>query len=623
MANTITGAWFAETDPDKLAATIWEYVQYLQDTDKDRLWKERVHSALYETDFTLHPYSKATSYLGSVGIQPVSLNVCRSVVDTVMAKVAKNQPALKIGIDGADWTKRLQAKDISKWLNVKTEASGFRKIAPLLLRDAEKHGTGIVKVSHSQGRVVAERIPYYEVFVDPIESFYGKPRSFFQVKMVAREVLLEMFPDSANAISSAPQANQDDLVEHFHLNTNFTETKHDMVKVIEAWHLPSGPSAEDGVHAITLRGSLLQRCEWTRDSSPFEFVYWNSPDQGIWGTGLIQELASIQWEIDQCIRIIQDTLDVGARLKIFLSRSSKIVKTHLNNKVGAFVEFTGQPPMFHAPNPVSQQLFDWLKMLYQWAYEISGVSQLSAQAKLPPRMGDSSLAMQTFYDIETERFSPVAIGYANLHVSAGHLHLAAAKDLAKLEPADREQYADHDLDDKIDWDDLDLRRDKFTLQLEAVNFLPDTRAGKLATIKELSQANLPAPLLQQLLGQHLENPDMQGLFAVVNAANNNASWIVDQLENPKLPMPEPELLQDFDVAIPLVKAAFQDAQANNAPEEVLTRFRDWNTMAVNYLESLAPPPEVPPGPPANGPMGPGPGAEAPPLPPGPPLPVAA
>lgn len=608
VTSAIFSRWFEAKDDADLEKDVLNYVAFLQDADNNRRQRELVHDALYETDFSSGGYGRATSYLGSMGIAPVSLNVCRSVVDTVYAKVAKNQPALKIETDGAQYSQRLQAKRISKWLNVKMEQSEFRSVAPLAFRDAEKHGTGIIKTSSWQGRVISERVPHYELLADPIEAYYGKPRQLFQVKMVAREVLLASFPKKTPEIREAKTCSADELRDHFQLDLDYTETKHDMVKVVEAWHLPSGPDAEDGLHAIIIDGGVLQRSTYDRDDFPFDFIYWNTPDHGIWGTGLIAELASIQWEIQECLRVIQDSLHIGGRLKVFLSRSSKIVRTQLNNKIGAITDFTGQPPIFQAPNPVSQQLFDWLKLLYQWAYEIPGVSQLSAQAKLPPRMGDSSIAMQTYYDIETERFSPIAIGYSNFHVNGGYSHLAAMKELAA---SDHDAVEDNDRDEHIDWDKLDLRKDALHLKMEAENFLPETRAGKLSLIKELAGTQLP--LLDKLLGQQVEQPDLKNMYSVINAAQNNAAWIVEQLEDPRRDLPEPEALTDFSVAVPLVKAAFQDSQAQGDPEEVLQRYRDWLTLAVAFAKPPEPP--VPPeGPPPD--MQPPPG---PPGPPGPPM----
>lgn len=614
--------WWRASVGEDIHDTILGYVEHLRDVNMNERNKDAVHGVLYHNDQVFSgPYASALRMLSSNGFSPVKLNISKNIVDTLTAKIGKNHPSVKAATDGAEWSTRLKGRRLGKFINAKLDETEFRRIAPLIFRDCCIRGTGIVKVSGENGDLLPERIDKDDLLIDPIEARYGKPRQMHQIYLMAREVVSDLFPNHLSAIMMAASAeSENDFTDDYWVRAQANNTN--MIKIVESWHLESGPGAGDGRHSICIEGATLLHEEWTRPRFPFAFIHWSAPDKGFWGTGLIEELAPIQWEIDKTIQCIGESLHIGGKLKVFISRGSKIVKTQLNNKIGAIIEYSGSPPQFSAPNPVSTQMFEYLRYLFDKGFEISGLSQLSAQSKLPARMGDSAPAIQTFYDIETERFSQQALAYRNFYLDIAEQFIDTAKELYANDEEYSGSWVDKSLVEKIRWEDVDMEKDQFKLKLEALNLVPDTRAGKLSTLKELTEIGI---LPQQLLGTALQSPDLERVYATINAAHDNIQWVIEQLEDTDMDMPEPEPYQDLQLGINLVKAAYNENQATGAPEEVQERFQEWiqNAVAVLKLGSAQGPSAAPAAAPVEG--GPVAAPMAPPSLPGPPpgLPPAA
>jgi len=611
--------WWKSKLGSQIHDTINGYVEHLRDVSLGDRNKDAVHSVLYHNDQVFSgPYASALRIMSARGFSAVRLNISKNIVDTLTAKISKNHPSIKIATDGADWSSRLKGRKMGKFINAKLDITEFKRIAPQIFRDCLIRGTGIVKITSENGELCPERVSKDDLLIDPLEARYGKPRQMHQVYIIAREVLIDMFPEDTKDIMAASSHNEDD--SGYMMNSEINNSN--MIRVVESWHLPSGPDAGDGRHAICIQNKTLLHDTWDRDTFPFAFIHWSAPDKGFWGTGLIEELAPIQWEIDNTIQTIGDSLQVGGKLKVFIPRGSKINPQHLkSNKIGTFIEYSGQLPHFVTPEPVSEQVFRYLDLLFNKASQISGVSEMSSQSKIPSRLGDSKPAIQAIYDIETERFSPQAMAYGDFYLDVAAQFLHTFKELHENDSEYSGKWVDKDTVECIKWSEVDMDKDQYKLKVELLNKLPDTRAGKLATIKELTEIGL---LPQQLLGTALQSPDLEKIYSIINAAHDNIQWVIGQLEDVDADFPEPEPYQDLQLGINLVKATYNENMAIGAPEEVQERLQEWiqNAASVLKIAKGAQGPQTAPGAqaPSKGVVAPGampPGAGPEPLPPGP------
>src|SRR5262249_30326360 len=160
-------------------------------------------------------------------------------------------------------------------------------------------------------------------------------------------------------------------------------------------------------------GSLLDDI-YSKSYFPFVTMTWSDRLIGWRGQGLAEELQGIQVEINRILRTITQILRLTVP-KLFVEKGAKVVYAHLNNEIGAIIEFSGTKPAYDFLQAVPQDLFTQLNWLYQRAYEISGVSALSAQSVKPAGL-DSGKALREMNDIESERFILKGQSYEQFHL---------------------------------------------------------------------------------------------------------------------------------------------------------------------------------------------------------------
>jgi hypothetical protein len=583
--------WY-EQEGDQLASCVQADVNWM----RGRCETERVKDEIHEVIYGNCPIGRngPLTILASGSGSPIRLNVTRSMVDTIVSRIGVNVPMVKVAADNAKWSHKLRARRLSRFLAAKMGELAFRRRAPEVFRDACVVGTGVCKVTSEHGELCIELVPKHEVYVDPVAARYGTPQDLHHRKQYSREQLGALYPDHADAIAMLPQARPRDDYDQDIGRSNLAD-------VTESWHLPSAPGADDGVHAVTAGGVVLFREPWTRRRFPFAFLHWSEPrgiQGGFWGTGLCEELAPLQWSIDQTISVLDRGFKLGAPLKVLLPRQSKIVKSHITNEVGAIIEYSGAvPPQFHAPsNPVAQQQINWLMTLFDWAFQIAGISQLAAGSKKPAGL-ESAVAMQTYHDFETLRFARVEAAYEAFHVDVATLMIDEARAITEAGNNYSAKWVNRDTLHKIRWSDVDLDADTFTLKLAPVNMLIGTHAGKLERATQLAQSGL---VPQHWLLPLMDSPDIERFLRLETAQFNFLEWTVEELMTDDAELPPVDSHMDLDLGIKHVGAAYLDNFTDRAPERVLNRFREWLELAVNKQQK-AQAAAAPPAPGAGGP----------------------
>lgn len=581
--------------------------------------RDRIHARIYRSAPSMRSgeYAEALKHLAARGYSRTRLNVSKSITDTAVARLSRKRQMPSMVTDDSDWDFTEKARILTRFMKGKIQETDFDRMTPLCLRDACLRGTGLVKVVCNFGEIVPERTPKREILVDPRDARYGSPRQLHQVKRYAREVLAEMFPEHRERIRDAAPP-----MAHYYDDDNpdviMDGDESDQIEVYESWHLPSSPEADDGRHAICIDTATLCFDAWERPRFPFARVHWTPPDEGFWGYGLIEETASIQHQINQIVRDVQQNLEVTGKVIAFVRRGSNVVKNHIVGRGPMYVEFDGGvAPQFHVPEAVSPTQIQLLDKHIQWAFDMTGVSQMAAQSKNPLGAGASGVALNNFDDQQSERFSLVESGYGNFRLDAAELFVDAAYDAAKEREESKDKakkkyfstYTDKNTIEKIDWSKVDLSRDQFKVRLEGVNFLPDTRAGKLAAVEQLSAAGV---IDREMSASGFDEPDIERINRLRNAPRDNIMRIMGVLADVNQPMPVLHPYIELKQALKIVVQFINYHESKNAKDNVLARFREYADL-IKYQQKEAAKGEAPPAgamPPDPGgpPMGP-PGGE--------------
>jgi hypothetical protein len=549
--------------------------------------------------------------------QRLSYNVVASVCETLQSEVIQSRPRPMFLTSGGDWDEQEKAKQLSKYTEGLFYACGVDTTAPRCALDALVTGTGACKVFAQDGKVQIERVFPWELLVDERDGYDGKPRSLYQRKWVDRDVLREMYPEHGEDIDGCGLGAQDYAA---------SDALADQILVTEAWHLRSGPEATDGRHVIVCEAATLLDEEWEEDGFPFAFIRWQVPLMGFWGVGPTERLDGLQCEINRLARDMQIQQYYHANPKIAVPRGSRLVKAHwTNDPAGAFVEYDGaQPPTVLTFPAVSPDTYNALDRHYKRAYELIGVSQMSAQSVKPAGL-DSGVAMRTYLDNQSKRFLLFGRAYEEWHVEVARLAVRAMRRLAEEDKAYDVVYRDSDHVERIAWEDVAIDEDSYILHVFPISALANSPAGRLQQLQELFQAGL----IDRDMFLELSNlPDFESQRNLLTAPRELIEKrIFQMLRDGRYYPPEP--FMNLGLARMVVGLAYQRAELQGVGEDRLELLRRFlaDTDALQSPSPTAPapqdgappadgsspqgpPPEAPPGPPP-GPQGPAPGPPPP------------
>lgn len=524
----------------------------------------------------------------------MSYNVVQSVVDTVTSKMAKNKPKPYYLTSGGSYKAQSNAKKRNKLITGIFFENDMYRMGELAFRDGAIWGDGPIKVFEKDGRVVAERRPCHSLYVDQVEAFYGKPRQMHEVMSVDRQILAAMFKRSKDVIEDANPSP---------LQTVRQPNVSDAVMVRESWHLASGPKAKDGKHIISIGNAVLYSEAWEHDWFPFANFQWCPRLYGFWAQGLAEQLQTIQLELNKLLLALQVAYQRAGLMVWLVENGSKIVKAHIDNEIARIISYSGTPPSALTPPVVAPEIYQQIDTLIRRAYDLAGISQLSAAGEKP--MGiDSGKALRTLGDIENDRFTTVGKQYERFYLDIGKIAMATAKDIAErdghFEAVSPERSATRTI--KMSADELG-EEDGFVMQCFPVSALPDEPAERFQTVQEWVQAGWYSPDQGKRL---MDFPDLEQLNGLENAMEDRLQEVLDAIaDDGDFAPPEPywNLNRAGEMVLQyIVLGESQDLEPERL--ELLRRFRD----QVLMLQAAAMPPPMMGAPGA-------PGAAALPLPP--------
>jgi hypothetical protein len=573
-----------------------ELEQSQRQRDQDYWRFARMYGGLVGNDLLLGLKNFISPSTNSVAKVPrFSVNVAKSVVDTSVAKITATDVKTTWVTDGGSWKQRRKAKALETFGKGLAHHMKLRARAPVTFRDGCIFGTAPTKVYEigQTGRIAVERVLPHEILWDDQDGMYGEPQELFQRKVVARRVLLKLYPKAAVAISKAPRADQQ----------TGKSVVLDAVTVWEAWHLPSEEDAGDGRHVICVEGGTLLDEPWKRDHFPFAMFRYLPRVIGFGGFGLVESGYAIQVEINRVNRCIQENLHVMAVGRVFLPVGSKIVKGHLSTTPGAIIEYVGEVPTFSPGGGINPQVIEYRDDLKRTYYELAGVSQFAA-SNLKPMGINAAVAMRAYADNQQERFTPVSKNFEQWRVEVDTLAVELVREIYERDGEFRVTVPGSRYLNSVDWCDIDLAADEMVIQPFPANALPTTPEARIQAAQEYMQAGI----LDRAEGlRALDFPDTRSSIDLLTADIDSVEAVIGKMLDDGEYEP-PDLYLPLQLAYDRTKQHYRLAKREGAPEERVELLRRYMTELDGLIKSQQPAP-------ANAaPMGagvPGPGGGAP------------
>lgn len=318
------------------------------------------------------------------------------------------------------------------------------------------------------------------------------------------------------------------------------------------------------------------------DVIPLVSIFYTMPIVGNTTLSIADMLKGIQIEIDELMKRISDASVLNPAQTILLANASNIKVGQLNNKVGNIVQYNAQNPSgagvdVVTPEFISSQYITLLDNLIEKAYNMVGISQLSAQGKKPSGL-DSGVALATQADIESDRFQILLDQYIRTFTDL-------AKVVVKVFEANKDIIKPNRYNLRLTWGDVEKEYDKMRIQFSAADNLSKDPSEKLKQLQTLAMAGIiPATQIASLL----ELPDINRGYSVANNAWNACQTLIDQcIYEDKYEVPDYVPFQMLKEQIVNMQLSLRTAQGSeNGNEEDIKRLIKYYEMVEDHEMEL-------------------------------------
>ncbi len=520
-------------------------------------------------------YSKVDASLGA----PLSLNVVRAMCNTVFNHVMKNKPKATAYTSGASWETRDIAKKIERYAEGLTEKEDLYRKEERCLVDHIVTGTSYLKCfsSKKHKRVIYDRVFPLEVLVDTIEGMHADPRSMYQIKYLDRARAVRLYPEAEDAIRDAGL--HDDLGEYEYLDLLNPHSKtSDMVRLTEAYCLPTEEGADDGVMTVEVCGKVIASKPYTKMHHLFIESRWTQSPLGFHGMGLAEELVGIQLEINRLVRKIQLAMAIVASPYIMADRAANIANAQITNIPGTIILYNGRPPAIVAPQTVHPEVFAQLDRLYQRAFEIAGVNQFQAFGNKPAGI-ESGRAALVFQDVGSDRLASAYIERERMHLRAVQRGIEAAKEI----PGYTVKVFGNDSYEELDFKrDIGLAENEYVLRIEATSKLADSPTGQIDLAERLIKAGLitkPEDMLEHVAWTPDIASYVKGALSPKRLIEKMCSKM---LKDGTSYAADPHM--NLALALDIAQQQYLTAKLAEAPEERLALIRDFMDSITSLIK---------------------------------------
>ena len=450
-------------------------------------------------------YNLEESIESDTSITP-SLNVIKSCIDTLTSKIAQSKVRPFFNCINGTFKDINVCKNAQQFFDQYFDIEEVNKKVSLAFRDACIFDHGVIYVDE-ENKAITKALPW-QVFVRPSELTYNNiTRAYYCQNDFPVSMLPERYRKQLKE--------KDSVVQYVTYGIYF-----DTVEQVKA------------VYISELDFVAIEKYEGNR--VPFIFLWYNNPIHGNSSVSVVDMLYGIQQEINILMSKVKDASQLSPALTFFLPDDATIKSSQLNNRIGNIVTYkatsdmTSSPVTVATPAFIDNQYIELIQQLKETAYEMVGISQLSAQSKKPTGL-NSGVALQTMEDVESERFEEQLNQVIRCYVEI-------AKTCLRVFPKGETILPDTPNRVAIKWSDIVAEEKKMQIQFSAADSLSKDPSIKLQQLQQLAQVGV---IPRERIAQFMELPDLEGGYSLSNNAINAVlSVIRDCIENDNMEIPD-------------------------------------------------------------------------------------
>lgn len=578
--------WWLGKDDAEVCGQLLSCAAYLKDSQQYRYRQAALFARLYGNqslfNFVGSNIGKLDQTSGLPSDRP-TFNLVSSATDTLVSKLTQSRPAPVFLTDNGDYKERRLAKQLNNFILGEFYQTKAYDLAATVLRDAMVEGTGCIKIFETPDKKVGlERKLLTELLVDPNEARDGKPRQLYEIKLIDRDVLMDMCPKFKAKIAVAEKAFPDNSADS-------SKTISDLVMVVEGWHLKSGEKAKDGRHTIACSAGIILNEDYDKKDFPFVFIHYSKRMLGFWSQGLAERLMGTQMEINSLLYTISRAIKLVGVPRVFVEMGSKVTKASNNNEIGVICEYRGTKPIYEVAPCNAPELYAHLQRLIDYGYRQEGVSVMDASSEKPAGL-NSGEAIRSFNDISTDRFAALARTYDNLFVDLAYQIIDLAMDIADRDGSYQTIYPNKNGTKQIDLPKMSLLKDPFVIQCFNMSSLPRDPAGRMQKVTEMISSGMITIKEGRRL---LDYPDLEQNERLANASEERIYQALDKIVE-EGEYTQPDMFMDLSLANDLTVQYYNLYAAAKLEEEKCQQLRDFFTQ-IQSIKQAAMPPTAPMG----------------------------
>ena len=472
-----------------------------------------------------------------------SINVIKSCIDTLTSKIAQSKVRPFFNCINGTFKDINVCKNAQQYFDQYFDIEEVNKKVSMAFRDACIFDHGVIYVD-SETKSITKALPW-QVFVRPAELTYNNiTRAYY----CQNDYPVSMLPEKYR--NKVLKANEDQEYVTYGIY-------YDTVDQCKAVYI----SELDFVEIEKYEGNRV----------PFIFLWYNNPIHGGSSVSVVDMLYGIQCEVNTLMSKVKDASQLSPALTFFLPDDATIKSTQLNNRVGNVITYkatsdmSGSPVTVATPNFIDSQYIELINNLKETAYEMVGISQLSAQSKKPSGL-NSGIALQTVEDVESERFEEQLNQVIRCYVEI-------AKTCLRVFP--KEETILPDTPNRLDvrWGDIVDEEKKMQIQFSAADSLSKDPSTKLQQLQQLASVGV---IPRERIAQFMELPDLEGGYSLSNNAINAVlSVIRDCIESDNYEIP------DY-IPIPMLKTEIINTQLSLRAANFIKNQEDIEKLNLLY-----------------------------------------
>ena len=448
-------------------------------------------------------YHKGTFNIEDDTTSSIQENVIASCIETLCSKIASQKVRPFFNTVNGTFKEMQIARQAQTYFDQIYDEKDVNKTITNAFKSACIFDKGVIKITKDE---ISTRLPW-NVFVDPKEVSYNK------ITYIA-----EKLPKTPGRLLYTKYGIRADF------NLDYTVYEYyDIIEHTKAIYV-------EELNKVTTE-------KWEPEVIPYLFMYYSDPIKGNTSQSVVDQLYGIQMQIDDILSVIKDSVQMNPGMTLFVPRTANIKTNMLSNRTGQIIQYdpipnqSASPITYATSDIISAQFIQLLDKLKNDAYEIVGISQLSATSQKPEGL-NSGVALSTMEDIESDRFETQLNSVIRMYIDV-------AKACMDIFPPDEDILPQGTNRANIKWSDIIEARDNLKIQFSAANSLSKDPSEKLKQLVALAEAGV---VPQSHIASLMELPDLQSGYNIANNAFNAVYTFIDEVIKNGVPDFIPEYL---------------------------------------------------------------------------------